>query len=183
MSAQTRNGVGHWRSTSITHNPKIPLYCGSRVAICDNRGERLSWTAAGILSLLDMKIGTPNLVPRLAGSWIMKGPHGIMINHTWVPRMKIIDLKCAVLGGSPVVRITTDAGIQRLCPGGDLQAVLEAPRSAFARGTPRPRSQQRRARDAAYPSTWRLQAVGHGGKRHRDSSLGSRRKSRRCAGL
>ena len=25
--------------------------------------------------------------------------------------MKIIDLKCAVLGGSPVVRITTDAGI------------------------------------------------------------------------
>jgi hypothetical protein len=33
----------------------------------------------GILGLLDMKIGTPNLVPRLAGSWIMKGPHGIMI--------------------------------------------------------------------------------------------------------
>jgi hypothetical protein len=54
-------------------------YCGSRVAICDNRGERLSWAAAGILGLLDMKIGTPNLVPRLAGSWIMKGPHGIMI--------------------------------------------------------------------------------------------------------
>jgi hypothetical protein len=31
------------------------------------------------LALVEMKIGVCNLGPKLAGSWIMKRPHGIMI--------------------------------------------------------------------------------------------------------
>ena len=33
--------------------------------------------------------------------------------------MKITDLKCAVIGGSPVVRITTDEGLYQSCGGCD----------------------------------------------------------------
>ena len=57
--------------------------CRSRAATCGNCDERLRWVPGG---------------------------HHHQARRG-VPRMKIIDLKCAVLGGSPVVRITTDAGI------------------------------------------------------------------------
>jgi hypothetical protein len=41
---------------------------------CDHQG----WLS-DILALVEMKIGASNLRSKLAGSWIRKRPHGIMI--------------------------------------------------------------------------------------------------------
>jgi hypothetical protein len=50
----------------------------------------------------------------------------LLKNDLGMHRSKITDLKCAVIGRNPVIRIVTDQGISGLRPGGVRQAVSQA---------------------------------------------------------
>ena len=80
--------------------------------------------------------------------------------------MKITDLKCAIIGQNPVVRITTDAGI---CGYGQAeigQALSQAARPLLQAVSGGRGPHQRGARHAAHPAHGQLQALGQRGERH-----------------
>ena len=74
--------------------------------------------------------------------------------------MKITDLKCAVIGKNPIVRIVTDEGISGYGEVEQYKPYLKPLRPAVPRGADRRRPDQRRAGHAEDPPARRLQAVG-----------------------
>ena len=97
--------------------------------------------------------------PRLTAAAV--GPDPLPFRHSRRPdarrhaeprRMKIIDLRCAVIGDNPIVRMVTDEGISGYGEVESIQALPEAPRPVSPRAADPGRGpDRRRAGDAQDP--------------------------------
>ena len=97
--------------------------------------------------------------------------------------MKIVDLKCAVIGRHPLVRILTDEGIVGTGQVESSKPYLK-PHVLFYRDLVLGMDPTDvGARHARHPAPRRLQALGQCRQRHRDGALGHRRQGRRGSGV
>ena len=97
--------------------------------------------------------------------------------------IKITDLRCAIIGKNPVIRIVTDQGISGYGQAESSKPYLKPMVLFYKDYLLGEDPTDVAAGDAEDPPAGRVQALGRGGERDRDRSLGYRRTGGRSAGL
>ncbi len=135
------------------------------------------WTRRGFLGSVSGGAAAATLAAQQRGS--MPAPE----KRTGHVPIKITDLRCAIIGRNPVVRVVTDQGISGYGEAESAKPYLKPMVLFYKDYVLGEDPTDVAARDAEDPAHGCIQALGIGGKRHRDRALGYRRAGGRSAGL